>query len=305
MNRIVLLGSPKSTWKEWIFRNRAGSDLLVVDPADTHFGHPGRLILVREDKIVARRFFGALNPARSPMRIVAAFSELLALAENDLIIQLFPYRPHPGNLELIQILVDLAKPDRIFQDDRLELDITSWPIGPELAELETAPPASLQTALRKAHWLKLRQSAESHSLSLSRLSFRGARLGSGTVLSPAERIGAGLGDALHAETCGSTLFVIADAPIGDASISQALDMTHADRAQIASSWRYENLLCAFLDSAGEELGMGFIDRIDFENGEMNASVNAVAPAPVKSVQLGLLYVDTNGVEKGEAKLWEI
>lgn len=305
VERTVLLGSPRSTWKEWVFRNRGSIDVVMADPADSHFGHPCRLARLRGDRTVDRRFFGSLNPGRSPSLYLAALVEILSDTTESAIIQLPTYRASPPNLQLLQTAIRLIGATRILIDDRLEAPYVGASIELEVVELEAAPPATLQTALRKAQWHKLRLSSVRHTAPLSAIGITGARLGSGRALYPGERIDVGLEEALHVEICGTTLFVVSDLPIDDSSIARALDLTHTHRAQFASSAQYENLVCALVDGDGQEIGSGFVDRIDFHEGVFAANVQAVAPAPFKSVALGLLYVDSNGNETGEAKVWEI
>lgn len=305
MNRTVLLATPQRTWKAWLAQHRGGQLLLCADPAETAFGHPARLSLWKGDRVLESAFLGWLNPVRASAAWVAALVELLRHVDGDTLILLPPYRANPANLELVQLALDLIQPTRIVLGDESGLEFMNWPIGPEVALLEDAHQPSLQIALRKALWLKLRQSSERHEVPLTNLHFRGARLGSGRQLSTEELSASGLDHVLRGELCGQTLFLVSEAPVDDMHIGRALDVTHATKAMVAHPAAYQDLLCALLDADGRELGMGMIDHIDFEGGVLVADVAAVAPAPVRTVKLGGTMVNRDGRESGEVKVWEL
>ena len=60
-----------------------------------------------------------------------------------------------------------------------------------------------------------------------------------------------------------------------------------------------------LDDAGQSLGIGFIEKLDFERGEIEIVANSVAPAPIAAIALGSLYVSPQGIELGETKPYEL
>ena len=88
-------------------------------------------------------------------------------------------------------------------------------------------------------------------------------------------------------------------------MARALDRFHCERMVCVAPTAYEGLLCAFAREGGEPLGMGWIERIEFEKGLVHAYCTAVAPAPVRILQLGALRIDRDGNERGELRPWQV
>ena len=305
MARTLLLSTAEHTWREWLKENRRGRDLICLDPSDPDQSPPGRLCLWRDSKVVAWRFYGSLDSQRSPQVLLAALVQLLQQAAEDVVVQLWPNRGTPLIRHVTMIGAQLMKPDEIFVPSASGMDQSGFPVGPEEIELDEAFPAIVQNAQRKAHWLKMFENSESHSIDLSRLSIEGARLGSGITLPTADRdrvLGSGV---LHAEVAGGALFLVAREDPSDETMARALDHFHCTRAHIAHPSDYEGLLCSFAKQHGEDFGIGTIERIDFERRTADIHSTAVPPAPVRILRLGALKVDTAGRELGEVRPWQV
>jgi hypothetical protein len=305
LSPTLLLGTSGPQWHAWRESNLKGRDLVLLDPADAHFGPAARLRLMRGDKLVESFFFGSLDAQRAPHQIVAACSQLLAKANPKPIVQLFAYRPSPIMRQTAQLLAFMVEPEAILIAAGTPIDLEGWPIGPETIELPVGLPEVVVHAQRKAQWLKMIEQGERHEVILAKASVQGSRLGSGAPLAELALQQAGLEDVLHAETCGSTLFIVSEADLDEDRMSRALDMTHTHRAQIVHPADYQNLLCAFLRTSGEAFGYGRVENIDFAAGVAILQADAVAPVPIPILRLGTLKVNADGRELGEAKPWSL
>ncbi len=305
MARTLLLSTPDKTWRDWMKENRKGRDWLCLEPAEPDQGPPGRLCLFRGEKVIAWRFYGSLDPQRSPHTMIATLAQLLPHASEDLVVQLFAYRGTPLLRHVTMLASQLMQPDEILVPKDAPLEQAGFPVGPQEIEIESSFPAMVQNAQRKAHWMKLFENCEEHDFDLSRVSVEGARLGSGLPV-PREALNRFFkGRVLHGEIAGGALFLVATDDPDDDQIARALDHFHCSRAHIAHPEEYQGLLCSFAKSSGEDFGMGAIIDIDFEAGKVKAHCTAVAPAPVRILRIGALRVDTAGRELGEVRPWQV
>ncbi len=304
MGKLLLVGSGSTSWGEWLKEHRGNRDLVVLDPADTHHGPPGRLWVVRGSRPVYSSFYGSLDPVRSPHLMVAALHEFLGVVGDDAIIQMFPVRTTPLVRQLAQVIADMVRPEKILVADGLE-DTFSWPIGPEQVSIEKSLPPMVHQAQRKAQWLKLVERGARHEIALDRVILQGARLGSGRQLDSIMMQRVGLEHALRVEVCGTALLVVSDEHLPEEQVSRALDLTHTQRAHLVHPSDYRDLLCAFVRLSGEEFGYGRIEEIDFAGGRILAHADAVPPVPVPIVRLGSLRVDADGRELGELRPWQV
>lgn len=305
MAGTLLVGSPGTSWRDWLRHNRKGRDLVIADPMDSMLGPAGRIGLWRGEQLAAWRFYGSLSPLRAPHMLLAAAVSMVRLAQPDPIIQLFPYRPGPLMRQLTGALAEILQPSQILLASDAQLDLCDWPVGPEEVELPAAFPSVVETAQRRAQWLKLLEHCATHEVPLRNLAIEGARLGSGRSLGEAERKAAGIEAALHAECCGATLFVVSDGEFEDLEVSRALDSTHTSKFQVVRPEQYKGLLCSFARSGGEDFGYGVLDEIDFGRGVAFARTTAVPPTPVQVLRIGGLKLTEDGVEQGEIRPWEV
>jgi polynucleotide 5'-kinase involved in rRNA processing len=305
MSRTLLLRDPDCSWRDWLKENRKGRDYICLNPADPDQGPPGRLCLFREDKVVAWRFYGSIDPQRSPHVLIAALAHLLAGASESVIVELWPNRGTPVIRQATMLAAQLFQPDEILIPLGSRIDQSGFPVGPEEIQIEPAFPEMVQNAQRKAHWLRMFENCESHEFELSRVSVEGARLGSGMNLTQTQ-LQPYFGDqVLHAEAAGNSLFLVAKEDPEDLAVVRALDHFNCSRAHIAHPAEYEGLLCSFAKANGEDFGIGCIESIDFGEGIVNAHCTAVAPAPVRILRLGNLRVNTAGTELGETRPWQV
>ncbi|MFX8860292.1 hypothetical protein ABTM70_19190, partial [Acinetobacter baumannii] len=89
----LLIGHPGVTWRDWLKDNRKNRPLLCLDPTDPIQGVPAQLCLLPGSKPSISRFFGSLDAQRAPHVMIALVAEALRDHPDDLIVQLFPYRP--------------------------------------------------------------------------------------------------------------------------------------------------------------------------------------------------------------------
>ena len=100
----LLVGADGAAWHAWRTAERKPRDLVLLDPADAHYGPAGRLRLIRGDRAISTTFFGAMDAQRAPHLVLAACAELLGQAEGVPCVQLFPYRPSPLMRQLAQTI---------------------------------------------------------------------------------------------------------------------------------------------------------------------------------------------------------
>ncbi|HWD41397.1 MAG TPA: hypothetical protein VG944_21310 [Fimbriimonas sp.] len=298
----LLIGDPGSSWRDWVRDRSSAADLLVLDPTDGTFGPPARLYRLSHGRLAWERFYGSLDPQRSPHVLLAALSQNLS---PDLDVLLFPYRPVPILRHTIALLAQLMRPDEILVSSKADLDLGGFPIGPEVVELPEAFPNLVRQAQRKAHWLKLLDCCTEQSVSLREVTVEGARLGTGAQLSRDQLVGLGLGEALYAERAGATFFVVADTDLEEGKLAHALDVTGASKVLATSPAKFENVHCSFARESGEDIGFGFVRKIDWEFGNVHCVCSAVPPVPVRVLRLGSLRVDAAANEVGELRPWEI
>jgi hypothetical protein len=300
VGRTLLIGTPQTSWRDWLREERGKRDLLCLDPADPEHEFLARFVLLRGDRPIFSRFFGSLDSQRAPHVLIAALSRSLPLLGEDALVQLFAYRETPTLRQTAQLVVELLQPERVLSPVSLSLSVPTTKI-----ELEKGFTPNIQHAQRKAQWIKLREQAEPHDIDLRAVQIEGARLLSGAILDDGIRNLAGLGDALHAERQGKTLFVVAAYEPDEHEIGHALDAVGCTRAVFTHPDMYHGLICGFARNHGEDFGTGFIRSIDWARFRAQIHSDAVPPAPVQTLRLGSLRVDEGGNERGEVRPWQV
>ena len=303
MLRKVLLRSPESSSKAWLLSNSDSGGVVSLDPASTLFGPPCRIVHENSGHQISWRFVGALTPKMNPIRYISAVSSLLGANSNESVVELAPIGSDALSVEIARAVLGITDIENVFVDQKLPSAL--WSELGEAVELEKIEDSKVRSSIRKAQWFKLRQDSNIHRANLSKTAFLGSRLGSGTKLEP--EVVRSIGLPLHSrmEAAGTTILIVSGGVVTDDMISRSLDFTDCTRAQVVDPERYSNLICCLCDSAGRELGLGFVSKISLEDDLIEISSKAAAPAPIASIQLGQLYVDSKGVEKGEVKLYEI
>jgi len=305
MGRTLLIGNPKCSWKEWLKAERGNADWICLDPSEVVSKYLARLTLNQNDRTTFWRFYGSLDPQRFPQVLLAGLTGLLRQASSDAVVQLYKYQPNPIHKHTTQLIAQIVQPSRILIAKGTEISFEGWPTGPEEIELGQPLPDIAISAQRKASWLKLIENCEDHEIPFSQVEFEGARIGSGVRLEKALVERCRLPDGTYAEVCGSTLFIVAEQEIEESLLARALDDLHCARAHFATPASYERLLCSFARQDGEDFGLGFIDRIDFEKEMIFAKCTAIPVAPVRILRLGALRIDAKGNEIGEVRPWQV
>jgi polynucleotide 5'-kinase involved in rRNA processing len=305
MARTLLVGTVKHSWREYIREYRKKRDLLVLDPADAHFGTPGRFTLFRGDRVVDWSFFGAIDPAKNPIELLAAAHRLLQQAERELVVMSFDFKAAPVMRQLSLAVANMVDPDEILVPDGAHLAGEPWPIGAEQVVLESDFPDMVLNAQRRARWLELLEKCEDHEIPMDDVHFLNTRFGGGKRL-PADYFErAGIQGILWAEVAARTLLVVARKPLSDDEVGNALNVAHATKFVLVDPISFSGLLCSFARQSGEELGMGMIEEASFTRGVFKVRCTAVNPAPVRILKVGLLRIDTSGREIEENRPWSL
>ena len=305
MGRTLLIGNPGSSWHEWLKEHRRSRPFLCLDPADPIQGVPAQLCLFVGGKPVVSRFYGSLDAQRAPHILPTLASQAIEMAPDDLVVQLFPYRPLPLLRHVTVLIAQLLRPTEILVAKGTDLEQSGFPVGPSEVEIESAFPPLVQIAQRKAQWLRLFEGCQKHGFDLRKVSIEGVRLGTGTRLTNEERQKAQLKDVVYAERAGGTLFAVTDVDVEESDVASALDFTGCTRAQFVAPGLYRNLLCSFAKQSGEDFGMGILTDIDWESLRAYALSTAIPPAPIRILRIGALRVDSNGRELGEVRPWQV
>lgn len=305
MGRTLLIGNPKTSWKEWLKASRGEADLICLDPAEVVSNYLARLTLNQGDKTTFWRFYGSLDPQRYPQILLSGLIGLLNQASPDAIVQLYRYQPNPILRHTAQLISQIVQPSRILIGSGTDISFEGWPVGPEEVELGQPLPEIAIAAQRKASWLKLIENCETHEIPLGQITFEGARIGSGNKLTHEMLERCRFPEGTYAEVCGSTLFIISDEELEEGRVASALDDLHCARVQYASPSAYDQILCSFAKQDGEDFGLGYIERIDFASETIAAKCTAIPVAPVRILRLGALRIDAKGNEIGEVRPWQV
>lgn len=114
----------------------------------------------------------------------------------------------------------------------------------------------------------------------------------------------GFAGPLHAETTGSSILIVSEAPVNEVEVSRALDAAHTSKAVVVAPKAYDNLICAFSRAGGDDYAMGRIVGIRFPEMVAEIEANAIAPATLDTLKVGGLRIDSEGRELGELRPWE-
>lgn len=305
VRNTLLIGPPGVSWRETIRAEFGDHDLVCLDPAVPDFGALARLVLWRDGKVRGWRFFGALDAARYPHVAIEALVRLRALSDRSVVVLCPCYRPGPMLRHLLALIAGVSGPERILIAEGTAIAMTGWPVGPETVSAPGGYPDLVQTAQRRAGWLRLYEEAEDHTLDLREIAIEGSRLGAGRRVGRSERTESGLPDTAHVEVCGPTLFVVCSEELTETDLSRALDHFGCTKGQIARPADYRDLVCSFARESGEDFGFGFVRDFDPRAGVLRVRCTAVAPAPVRILRLGSFRVSEAGREVGEARPWQV
>lgn len=299
---LLIVNSSASAF-EWIEEHSQSSAVILLDLKSSSFGEPTAARLVVNRKSAAWHFVGTLEPIKAPHVVLLGLCKFLSL-EPEASVVLPSLTGSPLGRQVLHQVASLVQPHRILMEDAKLVESRGWPVGPEHMDTAQKVPDLVFIAQRRARWLKLLEESTTHELPLDDISIEGARLGAGRPVNEGVLRSSGL-QILYAEASGNTLLVIAHEPIEEHLLSRLLDLTHCLKAVVLKPSDYENLVCAFCRQSGEEFAFGIVREIDFTRRILHVQSNAVPPAPVRIVKLGMLRVDESGKEEPEIKPWQL
>ncbi len=294
----LLVGHHKWSWRDWLRANLQDRDLIVLDPANADHGPPARCLLVRAGKVVDWRLVGTLDVQKNPVAWFAASAALLRSAKNDPVVLTFPLRPSPVLRQLALGIAHVLQPKTVLVPESTRLERQPWPVGAETVPLPEELPPLVQQAQRRARWLELIENCATHELDLSNVAIEGARLGSGTRLRHDD-----FPD--YAEISGGVLHVVTDRNIEENEVRRAMDLTHATRLSLVDPLAYNGLVCSFAHENGEDFGLGYVQSVNPLQEQAVVMCQAVVPAPVRILKIGLINIADTGKENLAANLWTV
>lgn len=296
--RTLLVSHPKWTWREWIKENLGERDLVVLDPSWSEKGPPARCSIHRGGKTVAWQLVGTLDVQKNPIGWLSAAFRLVAAAAPDAVVLLFPMRVSPVLRQLALSLAQGFAFDEILVPEKSRFELQPWPTGATAVELPNSFLPLVQDAQRRARWLELVEKCQEHVVPLGQVHLVGSRLGSGTRLRHQDL-------SELAEISGGVLHVVTDRNLPESEVRRAMDVTHATRLSMVSPDSYHGLLCSFCHQSGEDFGMGYVKALDPQAETLTVMCDAVVPAPVRIVRLGLIKIDSGGIDDLSADLWTV
>jgi polynucleotide 5'-kinase involved in rRNA processing len=305
MGCTLLIGTRKTTWREWLKSNLGDRDLLLLDPADADHGTPARVSLFRGEKCLGWRFVGSLDATRNPIALMQGVASLSLQAKDGFVVQLFDYRHQPVARQLSHAIAQMLRPDHILAAAGAGIPLDGWPVGPQEVEIEAAFPNMVIGAQRQANWMKLLETAQDHLVEIDRVSIEGTRFGSGVRIKLETLASIGIEGLLAAEVCGHTLVLIVRKEPEEEQVFRALNTAHANKALMVQPQAFSGRLCSFARQSGEDFGMGVIEEADFVDRVLKVRCNAVAPAPVRVLRVGTLKIDDLGREQGDDRPWTV
>ncbi|MEX2242900.1 MAG: hypothetical protein WD716_03535 [Fimbriimonadaceae bacterium] len=297
----LLISDPQWTWREWLKSELGGRGLVCLDVSDADHGPAGRVFLMRDGKVRAWRLVGSIHAVRNPVDLLAGAAQMVGLAGEDAVVVSFELRQAPALRQMALSLVESLGISRVLVPQGSQFLHEPWLVETESVALDPTLPDSALIAQRRARWLEMFEQCVEHELELDHVGIEGVRLGSGQRLhgSPFDALG------VHVELYGQTLLVVGDHVPDDATASEALNLAHASKLHLVSPHSYDNLVCSFVRGTGEDFGIGVVREIDFVERRAVVLNTAVAPAPVRTLRLGSLRIDSTGKETGETKPWAV
>jgi hypothetical protein len=304
--RTAVLASVEENPRAWLLEQTPSVGLLWLSPNEPIYGPPGRLVRLENDAVVQSWFLGSRDATRSPHVVLQAVGEALIHGFEGVFL-LPPVRSTPVSQHLTRLLLRLIRPETIVRGELVPIPNGGWGVSApvERVPMPAALPAKAQLAQRKAHWLKLWQEGLPHRLSLLDTAIEGARLGSGNPLSPLEMRRQGMDWAVHAEVSASSLFAVLRREPTEGEVASALDSFSVRKAHLVSENEYDDLLVGLARTNSEEIGIGFLRKIDWESGVIDLVATAIPPTPIPILKLGLIRVEENGQELPELRPWQV
>ncbi|MEZ5164019.1 MAG: hypothetical protein R2688_09795 [Fimbriimonadaceae bacterium] len=223
MGRTLLVHSGRENWRAWQKEHAPDHDLLILDPANSDFAAPTRCLLIRQGKVTATWFTGAIQASRNPLALLVGMTRLLTHAGENLIVVAPPVSLTPISKQILLSIAHQVAWDEIHIPSGHGCREWPWPIGPEEMEWEEGVPPLVRTAQRQSRWLELIENSELHEVWLDQVRLEGVRLGSGLVVK-------GELDDSICEVSGGVLLVVTDQELDDQDVSVAMDHAHASRS---------------------------------------------------------------------------
>lgn len=337
----VVLGAPdcgKSTFVRDAVAalTQAGRSVAVVDCdlGQSEIGPPGTVGAARAEAGAAFRslrelpvgagyFVGAISPNRHTLDVcVGAVQTARAIKKSrpDFVLvdtdgyvqgrEARQFKRRLCELLLPQVVVALSRGDELAPllpgfKNRDSPDL--WRV-PAAEAVQRKTPAARATR-RAARFLAALDSAEPLSFSLDSVGLLGTALGTGEPqpFHLLQFLSRSLGrPALHAERSGGHLSVIVSGETWDTSGLAAVESYFGVRTvSVSAAQKFAGLLVGLVSGSGQLLGIGRIDRIDFERRTLTILTPCRKPGAVAQIWFGSLRLRADGRENGEVRPGEI
>jgi hypothetical protein len=102
-----------------------------------------------------------------------------------------------------------------------------------------------------------------------------------------------------------SLFVVTEHEPSEAEVAIALDAFGVAKAHLLGPNDLNGTYCGLARLNGDELGIGFIEKVDWSARTVVLRANAVPPVPIPVLHLGSIRTESNGRELAELSPWQV
>lgn len=303
MSTLYLPAAPGQWRQELAALATSRAGLLVLDPANSEFGWPGRVVHVAEGKVIAWRFIGGLQVTSDPLGILSFASACLSQQPAGALLPV--WKPSPIVRHWCLQMTSMHAWTRLVVAEGSPAAHQPWPLGPELATPEADLPLIAIHAQRRARWIEFLSHLKAGTLPLETVQVTGARLGSGQKLDLAARRSIGFAPETYVEAQGDTLYVVSEQEPDDDIANFGLQFTDTDRLLHVHPRAFSGLLCTVADHENQDRLMGLVDRLDLGTQEFHLRLTGEVAPNLQTLRLGVQKLDEDGREQRPLRPWSI
>ncbi|HRJ33496.1 MAG TPA: hypothetical protein PKY51_08070 [Fimbriimonadaceae bacterium] len=259
----------------------------ILDPLSMPGAWIGCLGTVRPDgTVTAWAFVGSSDPSAQPLEYLQAVHRWSQSDPEGLI--LAPSWPGSSiGRKLRLALIDLLQPVRVETEEADLCDAAS-PVPMEPVEGPEEWPAVMRAAHEKARWLDLSESLHPISVPMETVAWVGGRWGSANQVQSLVPAAPKIAALVAVQSGGGSALVLADAELTAEEVGQLTRWLGVQKVRVHLVSAYSGLLVGLASASGQDLGIGILDSLDFQRGQVQLRSNLLDGASVRLIRLGLL-----------------